>query len=160
MSKERDLTIHQVSASFREIRKHLFNHKKLSIPHSLTLSQGFVLGFIENQGPASVGEIAVAFSVTSSAATQIIDTLVKRGFLGKKESTDDRRILQITLTKKGKNVIKEFKTAQVDKLKDVLEPLSDNDLKQYLKLSRKVLDCLYNKEHKKIKKYKHKNIKI
>ena len=61
----------------------------------------FVLGGLANHG-ASPGDLIRDLRVSKQAASQLIDTLVVRGFLERRIDESDRRRLQIELTPRGR----------------------------------------------------------
>ena len=61
----------------------------------------FVLGGMANHGGSAVPLIQ-SLGVSRQAASQLIDTLVLRGYLGRQVNCDDRRRLDIELTERGR----------------------------------------------------------
>ncbi|MBV9817230.1 MAG: MarR family transcriptional regulator [Solirubrobacterales bacterium] len=61
----------------------------------------FVLGGMANHG-ASAGSLIEALEVSKQAASQLIDTLVLRGYLTREINPDDRRRMTIALTERGR----------------------------------------------------------
>jgi DNA-binding MarR family transcriptional regulator len=61
----------------------------------------FVLGGMANRG-WSATDMIEALDVTKQAASQLIDTLVIRGYLTREVNPDDRRRLTIELTDRGR----------------------------------------------------------
>lgn len=62
----------------------------------------FVLGGMENRG-RPLGALVRQLGVTKQAASQLIDTLVLRGYLSRAPDPDDRRRTNITLTERGRH---------------------------------------------------------
>ena len=60
----------------------------------------FVLGGMANHG-ATAGDLVRQLGVSKQAASQLIDTLVLRGYLARHENPDDRRRVDIELTERG-----------------------------------------------------------
>jgi DNA-binding MarR family transcriptional regulator len=60
----------------------------------------FVLGGMAGHGGSAV-EMIRSLGVTRQAASQLIDTLVLRGYLIREINTDDRRRMNIVLTERG-----------------------------------------------------------
>jgi DNA-binding MarR family transcriptional regulator len=60
----------------------------------------YVLGGMANRG-GSIGDLIRELDVSKQAASQLIDTLVVRGYLSREINPDDRRRLSITLTERG-----------------------------------------------------------
>jgi DNA-binding MarR family transcriptional regulator len=61
----------------------------------------FILGGMANRG-GSASDMIRGLGVTKQAASQLIDTLVVRGFLTRYTDPDDRRRLVIDLTERGR----------------------------------------------------------
>jgi DNA-binding MarR family transcriptional regulator len=62
----------------------------------------FVLGGMGNHG-ASASDMINGLGVTKQAASQLIDTLVLRGYLRRETDAEDRRRLRIELTERGRS---------------------------------------------------------
>jgi DNA-binding MarR family transcriptional regulator len=60
----------------------------------------FVLGGMANHGGSAVDMIR-GLGVSRQAASQLIDTLVLRGYFAREVNVEDRRRLDITLTERG-----------------------------------------------------------
>lgn len=74
----------------------------------------FVIGGMANQGGSAV-EMIRGLGVSRQAASQLIDTLVVRGYLARDVNTDDRRRLDITLTERGRGAATVIRAA-VDRI--------------------------------------------
>jgi DNA-binding MarR family transcriptional regulator len=61
----------------------------------------FLLGGLA-EGTASAVELIRGLGVSRQAASQLIDTLVLRGYLTREINADDRRRMDITLTERGR----------------------------------------------------------
>lgn len=115
----------------------------------ITPSQGFVLRFVGENNSANVKAIAQALNITSSAATQLIDGLVEKGYLIRKGNPDDRRVIALSLSEKAKKLFKEFKEQRLQKMLELFDPLTDEELVQYTTLNKKIVGNITNKNVKK-----------
>jgi DNA-binding MarR family transcriptional regulator len=61
----------------------------------------FVLGGLANHG-ATAGDLIKQLGVSKQATSQLVDTLVLRGYLEREPDTDDRRRMTITVTERGR----------------------------------------------------------
>lgn len=61
----------------------------------------YVLGGMGNRG-ATASDLVRQLGVTKQAASQLVDTLVLRGYLERRPDPDDRRRLTIELTERGR----------------------------------------------------------
>lgn len=61
----------------------------------------FVIGNIDRHGAAMQG-MAASMGVSKQAVSQLVDTLVARGYLERAPEADDRRRVRLTLTARGR----------------------------------------------------------
>ena len=108
----------------------------------ITPSQGFVLRFVAKNSSANVKAITQALNITSSATTQLVDGLVVKGYLVRKNSPDDRRIITISLSEKAKKLFKEWKEQGLKKMMGIFDVLTDEELTQYAVLNKKLVDFI------------------
>ena len=88
----------------------------------LPRSGPFILGGMANRG-GSAGNLIRELGVTKQAASQLIDTLVLRGYLVREADASDRRRVTIELTDRGR--------AAADVVRDGVEAI-DAELAQLL----------------------------
>lgn len=108
-------------------------------------SQGFVLRFVAKNSNTSIKAIAEALQITSSAATQLVDGLVEKGYLVRKEDPDDRRVTTLSLPESAKKIFKEFREQGLRKMMVLFDALTDEELVQYAALHKKIADTLEKK---------------
>ena len=73
--------------------------------HGLTENQYRALGFIE-EGQADLAEIGFRLVMKKPNVATLLDGLVVRGLVAKRSRADDRRRLDLTVTKRGKAVFR------------------------------------------------------
>jgi MarR family transcriptional regulator, organic hydroperoxide resistance regulator len=75
-------------------------------PHDLTYSQWQVLSLVGKcaPAPATQRQIQSCLRVESATLTGVIDGLVRRGWLVRRENAEDRRVNELTLTETGRAV--------------------------------------------------------
>jgi DNA-binding MarR family transcriptional regulator len=112
----------------------------------ITPSQWSVLMHIEQDGHSTVKDISQASKTTSSAATQLVDGLVRNGYIVRKTSSKDRRVVILTLSKKSKERIAQMKKQVLKKLLTLFEVLNDKEFGQYLALNKKLVRASLNKK--------------
>ena len=112
--------------------------KPAKIPR-ITPSQWGVLMLIEANVESTVKDVAKALGITSSASTQLVDGLVKSGYLMRKTSTLDRRIVRLTLSKKTKTQVDKMKKQGIQDFLKIFEVLSDKEFDQYFALNKKIV---------------------
>jgi DNA-binding MarR family transcriptional regulator len=136
----RKLKVEELLADMRLLRRSMaFKTSGAGRLPRVTPSQWGVLMLIEQHGTSTVKEVAQALGVTSSAATQLVDGLVTSGYLLRKSSTQDRRIVTLTLSTKSKTQVNRMKKHAVEGFLKIFEALSDKEFDQYVALNKKLV---------------------
>lgn len=116
----------------------------------ITPSQCGVLMIIEGSVESTVKDVAKSLGITSSAATQLVDGLVNSGYLIRKTSNLDRRIVKLTLSKKTKTQVDKMKKEGIQKFLKVFEVLSNKEFNQYIILNKKIVERFLESNKKSI----------
>jgi DNA-binding MarR family transcriptional regulator len=95
---------------------------------SLTLAQLKSLFFISSEGNTNVRKLAAALSVTSANVTGIVDRLVKQGLVTRRENPEDRRMLLLQVTDKGRALITDLRERQISRLSEILDYMSPDEV--------------------------------
>ncbi len=74
---------------------------------ALTLSQYGLISPLFRRSSAPVRELAAEAGVTASTATRILDTLERRRIVRRRRTDEDRRVVIVTLTKLGHELLGE-----------------------------------------------------
>jgi len=98
--------------------------QKLIVP----LAQLKSLFLINIKGSINVRELALEMGVTPGNVTSIVDRLVGQGLVGRSESPEDRRIVLLRLTDKGRKTITEIHETQQSDMRRFLERMSAEDI--------------------------------
>ncbi|NCS99508.1 MarR family transcriptional regulator [Candidatus Parcubacteria bacterium] len=106
----------------------------------ITPSQSFVLRFISENSQTNIKIIAQALHITSSAATQLVDALVEKKYVLRKQHITDRRITTLSLSLNAKKLFKKFKEHRTKKMMTIFDALDDSELQQYAALQKKISD--------------------
>jgi DNA-binding MarR family transcriptional regulator len=95
---------------------------------SITTAQLRSLFFIENEGVTNFTKLAAALGVTSSNVTGIVDRLVEQELVSRSENPEDRRVLLLSVTEKGKTLLNSLRESRIRQMSEVLTPLSAEEL--------------------------------
>ncbi|MDD5251035.1 MAG: MarR family transcriptional regulator [Patescibacteria group bacterium] len=121
-------------------RKTILCVSALLAKHDLTHPQGLALLVLGDHEGLGVKDIAGFFGVTSSAATQLLDGLLKKGYIQRKQNSTDRRALVITLTPKARRFFVAMKKHQLALSEKILSVLNDSELSNYAKYMKKIVE--------------------
>jgi DNA-binding MarR family transcriptional regulator len=112
------------------MRRSMHNFITYSKEKGLSMSQVGALLRIFRGGRSSVSDIGDNLGVTSAAASQMLERLVQQGLILREEDPDDRRVRQIVLTDKGRQILQESIAARQGWLENLAHTLSDSEREQ------------------------------
>ncbi len=97
-----------------------------------------IVGFVGAHGNVIMRDIANHFDIPFSTATGIIDRLVDLDYLNRFNSSEDRRIVLVELTDKGKSLYDLFEIKKEELGNLVLSQLDASERKAFIELLNKV----------------------
>jgi len=118
------------------IREQTAGHEKVN---PLTIARVKILAIVLEKKNPTMKEIADALFITSPSATSAIDPLVCEGQLKRTSDSEDRRIVRLEITEKGKKIYKEGFKKMKEKMSEVLDKLDDKDKESFAKLLNKII---------------------
>ncbi len=135
---------HIFASAVREILEEKYLRESTDL--DLTLSQFHLLKLIEYNGDHQVREIASFFGVSQAAASKTIDKMVRLGLVGREVSPEDRRAISLSLTSRGRHVIKKYEDLKEESVKEVLSHLDPDELETLTRGLEKVGHLIFEKE--------------
>jgi DNA-binding MarR family transcriptional regulator len=138
--------VKELLENFQSLRRTMVFHTapNIKIPR-ITPSQWGVLMFVEQRGESTVKDVAKTLGITSSAGTQLIDGLVRSGYVLRKTSAHDRRTVILTLSNKTKTQVDKMKKEGLQKFLKFFEVLNDQEFNQYILLNKKIVERFLKK---------------
>jgi DNA-binding MarR family transcriptional regulator len=139
--QKREKTIQGIMDSYHTVKRS-FNTNHLGIRNKgeITPAQWPIISSLKDRPTIALKELTAMLQISSSAITQLVDALVKKGLIVRKESVDDRRVILIELTKKAKESLAIMREKAVAHLSKAFTVLTDEELAIYDTLSAKVAD--------------------
>ncbi len=95
-----------------------------------TLTQWIVLIQLRDGISRTASDLASDLDHDSGALTRVLDQLERRGFLSRRRSSQDRRIVELELTPAGKAIAEELLPLVVEQTNVALAPLSKSEFAQ------------------------------
>lgn len=143
----REQLIEEILHSFHAIRN-ITKTRALHLGHQnhITHSQWFVLTLTQHFKKRSIKDIAQALEMSSSAATQLVNGLVQAGLVTRQEDPEDRRLVQLELSPKGKKHLAATKEKRIAEMAEIFDALTDKELEEFVRLHKKVLSKFLHKE--------------
>jgi DNA-binding MarR family transcriptional regulator len=123
---------HIFAAAVREILEVRFLREATELP--LTLSQFHLLKLMAVNGQHQVGEVADFLGVSPPAATKNIDKLERLGLVIRMPSPGDRRATLLSVSPKGRRLVKGYERLKTARVAPVLEGFEPEELEQFSRL--------------------------
>jgi len=99
--------------------------RKVLKKYPITPAQFDLMQKIYFTGPKTMTELSGNLGIAKSTTTGLVSRLEKDGFLERVKSSDDKRVINVSLTEKGKKVIDEVIIERVQFIKSVLQSMPE-----------------------------------
>jgi len=144
--ENRKKMVEEITEALYSIRRKIASEMHhLSDEMQITHPQWIVLHHVKKRGMINIKDLANLLEITSSAATQIVDGLVKKELLLRKRNKEDRRILNIELSDMAISKFDSIKSTSFNTLSALFDVLDDKELKDYRDLNNKIASRIPNK---------------
>jgi MarR family transcriptional regulator, organic hydroperoxide resistance regulator len=120
-----DLIVGQFRASLGELR--CIASERL-VRQGVSMGHLHVMSMLERHGDLPMNRIAEILDVSDSNATGLIDRMEERGLVERVRAADDRRVVLVRVTDKGRAVLDDVEVVRDDMLRGVLAELDDAKL--------------------------------
>ncbi len=143
-NRKRDIAVilESIYAIKRRLAPHEFGgnnaHRRSAKKSDLTIAQWAVLALVMKSEGLGIKELSGRLGITSSAATQIVSELERKGYLVREASDRDRRALTLKLTARRRQQLLEMRAAHLERFAAAFKVLTDKEIAQYASLSRKI----------------------
>jgi len=115
----RPLIVSQMMKPLKEIEKCSFPPGYINVMHCLIL---------KGQEPISMTDLSIAASIAKPNLTIIVDRLMEEGYVERSTDMNDRRIVNISLTKDGSDFLVKQKKDFIKFMEDRISDLEEDDL--------------------------------
>jgi DNA-binding MarR family transcriptional regulator len=87
-----------------------------------------VLGVLMKAGPLPMSEVGKRLYISKPYMTVLVDTLIRESLVERRSDPQDRRVVQIVITGRGKTHLKQSVNLYKNDLKEILTTLDEQDL--------------------------------
>jgi MarR family transcriptional regulator, organic hydroperoxide resistance regulator len=125
--------------------------KELARRADLTGPQLTVVKLLEAFGDLSLSELSEKIRAQNSTVTGIIDRMERENLVTRERSKEDRRVVYIKLTAKGRDLARDIPVEPMEVFKGALESLSAQEMRDLMRIMTKVakrVKQIVDKEHK------------
>jgi len=136
--------------SLDEMAHELMGHleiltKRFLLPEKtaqLSRSETAVLRYLADHGSATMTDLSSVLGLALSSTTGVVDVLAERKLVERKRGADDRRQVQVAMTRSGQRMHDAFMEAKTGLGIGMLEPLSAAERRNLLDYFRKMTEGL------------------
>lgn len=115
---------------FRSVRKHASSESEANEPSMLQLQAMLAISI----NKTTMSEIAQELHIALPTATVLIDRLVKADYAERGFDENDRRVIKISLTSLGKQILQKTMKQKLMRTKYILDLIPTNDKKTLLRI--------------------------
>jgi DNA-binding MarR family transcriptional regulator len=112
--------------------------KELARRADLTGPQLTVVKMLEQIGDLSLSELSERIRAQNSTVTGIIDRMEREGLVTRERSKEDRRVVYIKLSAKGRELAREIPVEPMEIFRNALESLSAAEMRDLMRIMTKV----------------------
>lgn len=136
----------EVTSMFRTLIKAITQEwNKRGGDFNLSFPQYKMLYMLNATGSHTVSQLAEALGITSAAITGITDRLVTEAFVNRERGENDRRVVNISITDRGREIISQVTERQKEMLEGIFDQLHEEDLQHLRRIFGVVLANIDNK---------------
>ncbi|WP_152396504.1 MarR family winged helix-turn-helix transcriptional regulator [Paenibacillus guangzhouensis] len=132
--------IHQIYSMYSVlVRRWMTDWNKnamLNVPHTHFMA----LEILDAEGPQRATVLANTLAITSGGVTVMTDKLVKNGLVKRLTKEDDRRVVMLEITEKGREVLSELQEQRTVMIDQLMQDLTEAEVRELLRIYKKLLD--------------------
>ncbi len=118
--------------------------RQLSRGH-VSFPQYFLLGFLSQQEPLSMSEVAEKMGHTTAAATGLVDRLEKLALAQRSHAVTDRRKILVQATPAGLSLVAQVREEMISSLLKMMSHLDHDEQRSWLSIYEKIFTYCHTK---------------
>ena len=139
--KQRSERIESIFQNFRAIRREFSHGSRFSSRHfGMTMTQASALMLLMQEGRKTMGEIASALGVSKSAASQLLEGLIEKGFVERMRDEEDKRVAYVSISRAGLRHFKHMRDRGGKRITQMFDLLDDTELEQIEAITTKLVE--------------------
>lgn len=130
--------------AYEALAKHVLMKSRAD---GLTKTQTDIVMRLAFCGQCSMSSLATELAVSKEHVTRAINALVERGFVEKRRSSENFRVVQASLTARGSELSRAIRAASIERLRKRLEAASAKDREALLQASERATEIIFGILH-------------
>ncbi|MBR7926791.1 winged helix-turn-helix transcriptional regulator [Aerococcaceae bacterium zg-ZUI334] len=112
--------------------------RKLIAKYKLNMNEFAILEFLLHKGPATMQVLKEGILAANTSITYIVDKLCEKNYIVREFDSKDRRIINVSLTEQGRELISELFPIHAEQLTEAFEHISLEEIGQLRHLLKKI----------------------
>ncbi|MBT2759630.1 MarR family transcriptional regulator [Mesobacillus foraminis] len=138
-----ELVDRYISVSFSVTKKaEALIKEQIGNDGDLTNDQHYTLRYMHRAGSCTSSELAEVFEVKKSAITAIINRMWEKGLIQRTRDENDRRVVYLTLTDKGKELYLKTEERITRLVESFITSFDQEEIEQFIKTYEKLNEIL------------------
>jgi DNA-binding MarR family transcriptional regulator len=133
--------MYEMEALMRHVYRKLRQEMNQVYDKEMSRNEFFILKTLYEQGSKKSSDLSKMLNVSASHITAVTDSLIEKSWIQRVRSVQDRRIVDLHLTEKGKNTLELFEKKKTDFLLQKFNDFSDQDMENFITLFNKLLNA-------------------
>ena len=145
MKKQND--VEQISSYVRQIIRNMRTYgRKLLAKENLTFPQYYTLTLLAGKEKCNMDSLKNDLATSGAVATKVMDHLVEKKLADRGKWSEDRRVVNIVITDKGKKLLDFIDKKRISFYTSILGKMKEVDKKQIIKGLKILTEALLTKE--------------
>ncbi len=106
----------------------------------ITPLQVDALLYLHKNKQTTVSTLGGCLQLSSSAITQLVSRLESSGFIIRENSPDDRRLIILAITNKGKKIFTKMHSSRINRLKTIVSLVPEKDITELIRIFSNLLE--------------------
>ena len=146
MKEEIKEYVDQVIALLPDLEKAFRTDEPQEVLHmDICLPEIFVLKELSSKEEPTMSELGRSISMDPSTLTRTVDKLVEKEFVVRKPDPEDRRVVRVTITAKGRKIINRFEVQRKKHIESILRQMTSQERKDLLNIFKTLHARIYGK---------------
>ena len=107
-----------------------------------TIKEMFLIDVLGSRESATMSELAQILSVPLTTMTSMVTRLVKRGYLDRSRTEEDRRIVLVSLSRQGRDIFQQHRYEYIRTVSEVLGDVTEEEQRTILAFIGQVLTAM------------------
>ncbi|WP_285767075.1 MarR family transcriptional regulator [Peribacillus sp. SI8-4] len=143
-SEDRKRKLEEFQEIFETVFRKLKRQNEFFPKTKYKLADGhiFCLVYLSKKKTCTVSDITANLGITSGGGTVLTNTLLKHNLITRTRSEADRRVVLLSLTKEGENIVEQIIKQKAKMFTELFDDIEEDDIEKVINIFSKLDDTL------------------